>query len=110
VGRRLVGCECRGRDGRVFATFVDLADELVAAPPDGAHQPLRLAVVAERLAQRLDPAGQRRLAHEAVPPHRVEDLLLGDHAIALPHEEHEDVEHLRLDPACATVASELEAA
>jgi hypothetical protein len=105
--RRLAGRECRGRDRRVSVDLVDLADELVAASTDGAHQPLRRAVVTERLAQCLDPAGEGRFAHEAVPPHRVEDLLLRDHAIPLPHEKDEHVEHLWLDPASATAAAEL---
>jgi hypothetical protein len=67
----------------------------------------RCAVVTERSAQCLDPAGEGRFAHEAVAPHRVEDLLLRDHAVALPHEQDEHVEHLWLDPACATVAAKL---
>ena len=87
--------------------LVDLGHELVAAPVYGAHQPLRLPVVAECLAQRLDPAGERRFAHEAVAPHRVEDLLLGDDAIAFPHEQYEHVEHLRLDLARETAAAKL---
>jgi hypothetical protein len=91
----------------VFAALVDLGHELVAAPADGAHQPLRLPVVTERLAERLDPACERRLAHEAVPPHSVEDFFLGDHAIALPHEQDEHVEHLGLDPARTAVSAKL---
>lgn len=105
--RRFAGRECRGRDRRVSVDLVDFAHELVPASADGAHQPLRLAVVTERLAKCLDPAGEGRFAHEAVAPHRVEDLLLRDHAIPLPHEQDEHVEHLWLDPACASVAAKL---
>jgi hypothetical protein len=58
---------------------------------------LHLAVVAERLPGRLDTAGQRRLRDEAIPPHLVEQLLLGHDAVAVTHQMHEHVEHLRLD-------------
>ena len=81
-GRRVVG---------------DGADELV---PAAAHRPdvaLRFAVVAECPPGRLDPAGQRRLADEPSAPHRVEQLFLGDAALAVADELGQDVEHLRLD-------------
>ena len=93
--RRLLGRFRRGGDGRRVGG--DGADELVSA---AAHRPdvaLRLAVVAERAAGRLDPAGQRRLADESPAPHRVEQLLLGDEPVVVADQLGQDVEHLRFD-------------
>jgi hypothetical protein len=63
---------------------------------DRADQPLGPPVVADGPAGALDPARQRRLGHEARVPHLVEQLRLGDQAVALAHQQREDVEHLRL--------------
>jgi hypothetical protein len=58
---------------------------------------LSVAIVADRPARVLDPAGERRLADEAITPDLVEQLLLGHHPVAMRHEKNEDVEYLGLD-------------
>ena len=69
---------------------------------------LAFEAVAEGLTGRLDPAGEGRLAHEAVAPHVVEQLFFGDHPIAVDEEIREDVEHLWFDgdrhPASASTS------
>ena len=70
---------------------------------------LAAAVVADGLAHRLDPGGQRRLADEAVAPDLVEQLLLA-HDLAAPlHEVAQEVEDLRLDPNLVAVAAQHDA-
>ena len=49
----------------------------------GCDQPLARTVVPDRAASGLDPAGQRRVAHEPVAPDVVEQLGLGDHPVAM---------------------------
>ena len=85
----------------------DVGDELVAAAPHRAHDALGCAVVADGLTERLDPAGQGGVADEAVTPHRVEELLLGDHPMSLLDQQDQHVEHLRLDRAHLPVAAQL---
>ena len=87
IGRR----RCRDRVGG------DVGDELVAAAEHRADHLLPCAVVADGAAGRLDPAGQRRLADEAVAPHVVEQLRLGHDPVTVGDEIGEDVEHLPLD-------------
>jgi hypothetical protein len=74
---------------------------------DSAHHPLSLPVIADRMAQRLDSARERGLAHEAASPHGVEDLFLGDQTRPLTHEQHQYVENLGLDPAHSPTTAEL---
>jgi hypothetical protein len=64
-------------------------------------------VVTDRAARRLDAARQRRLAHETVAPHRVEQLLLAHDAVGVRHEVDQHVEHLRLDRHPDTSAVQL---
>ena len=85
----------------------DGADELVAAAADGPDVALGLAVVAERVPRRLDPAGQGRLADEAAAPHRVEQLFLGDEAVVVAHQLGHHVEDLGFDPDHVAVAAQL---
>ena len=82
-----------GSDGR----FGHLAHEAVADAVHGRDQPLVRTVVPDRAASGLDPAGQRRVAHEPVAPDLVEQLGLGDHPVAMDQQEGEDVEDLWLD-------------
>jgi len=65
---------------------VDRTDEALAA-----------SVVADRLACRLDPAGERRLSHESIAPDGIEQLLLGHDPSPFPEQHGEEVEHLRLN-------------
>ena len=92
--------------GRGIVDDVDRGDELVPPPVHGADDRLTAAVVAHRLAQRLDARGQRRLAHEAVTPDRVEQLLLAHQRAAVECEIRQHVEHLRLDRHLDAVASQ----
>jgi hypothetical protein len=69
--------------------------------PLSVHRPddqLLAAIVADGLANRLDPRRQRGLTHEAVTPDGVEQLLLAHHRAAVLDEIGEHVEHLGLDP------------
>ena len=76
--------------------FADLADEADALALHRADQALRPAAVADGLAHGIDAAGQRRFGHHATVPHRFDQVVLADHALAIAHQMHEQVEHLRL--------------
>ena len=82
------------RCGRLAADF---GDELVAAAEHRADHRLAGPVVTDRPARRLDSAGERRLADEAIAPHVVEQLRLGDDPISVSDEVSEHVEDLPLD-------------
>ena len=72
--------------------------------PDDA---LRGSVVADCPPRGLDAAGQCGLADEPVTPHLVEQLDLGDHAVAVAEQMDEYVEDLRLDSHRSAVATQL---
>src|SRR6185503_12496796 len=76
---------------------IDAADKAEAALVDGADQPLCLAVIADDLTDRLDPARESRLRYDAAMPDRFEDVIAADDAIAVLHEVDEQGENLRLD-------------
>jgi hypothetical protein len=84
-----------GRPGR----RLDRGQELVPAAVDGADQPLLAAAVADRLAGRLHPAGQGRLAHEPAAPDPVQQLGLGDEPAAVADQVGQHLEDLRLQVA-----------
>ena len=75
----------------------DLAHEPVAAAAHVAHQPLPAAVVTDGPAHLLHPGGQRRIRHELIPPHPIEQLLLGHDPAPVLHEVGQQVERLRLE-------------
>src|SRR5262249_27118391 len=54
-------------------------------------------VVSERLAELRDRASQRVRGNKRIPPHRVEQLLLGDQPVPMRDEEAKQVEHFRFD-------------
>lgn len=89
----------RRRDGvrRARLAKLDPRQEAEAAAVDGRDRVLARAVVAERVPHGLDLARERRVAHEAPPPDRPEDLVLGDRATAIGDEQAQDVEAARLD-------------
>jgi hypothetical protein len=101
--RRWRGFGCDGDGGRIDD---DGADELVTATAHGTDIALKLAVVTERAAGRLDAAGQRRLTDEATTPDGVEQLLLGHEAVVVADQLRHDVEHLRLDADHVTAATQ----
>ena len=96
-------CAPGGREGgrsggrRGVVLQLDRCHELVAAAVDRADHALRPPVVADGAARGLEPAGERRLADEAVAPDVVEQLLLGDHAVTVLDEVGEEIEHPGLD-------------
>ena len=82
---------------RLRAVLLHLADEAESALVDGADHLLRAAVVADRAPRRADARVERRVRHHAPLPHRLEQLVLADDAIAVLQQIGEHVEHLRLD-------------
>src|SRR5690606_22709088 len=74
-----------------------VGDEPVAAPVHGPDHLLAPSVVADDPAGVLDAGGEGGFAHEAVTPDGVEQLVLGDHAVAVACKVEEYLEDLRLD-------------
>ena len=87
----------------------DGGDELVAAAVHGADHLLRCAVVADGDPGGSHPAGERRLADEAVPPDRVQQLRLRHDPVAVLDQVGQDVEDLRLDVHRRPAPPDLEA-
>src|SRR5262249_45951401 len=56
-----------------------------------------LAVVGHRLAHRIDPAGERRIRHDAAAPDGGDQVVLAHDAVAVLHQIQQEIEHLRLD-------------
>jgi hypothetical protein len=86
----------------------DRSDEPVTAAMHGPDEPLRLPVIADRLAGLLDPAGDRRLADEPAAPDAVHQLFLRHHPIAMVHQVREHLEDLPLDPDPLTRTPQLD--
>ncbi len=91
-----------------FIRLVDQRDEPISATVHGAHDVLGLPVVPDRAPCGLDARRERGLADEAVAPHVVEELFLGDHPLAVDDEIREDVEHLRFDGDRHPASAQLE--
>jgi hypothetical protein len=91
LGRRLRG------PWLVVCSRLDVADEAQALARDRADEGLRLAAVADGLTRRVDPASERRVRHDPPAPHRGDEVVLADDAVAVLDEVDEEVEHLRLD-------------
>jgi hypothetical protein len=87
----------RGARRLLAGGWRDLADEPVAAAAHVAHQPLPAAVVIDGPAHLLHPGGQRRIRHGLIPPHPIEQLLLGHDPAPVLHEVGQQVERLRLE-------------
>ena len=96
----------RRRHGRQLRIGLHLADEAKAFARNRAHQLLVAAVVVDRLAHGIDPAGQGRFGDDAAVPDVVEQLVLADHAIAVLDEIEQNVEHLRLERDAFAAAAE----
>ena len=69
--------------------------EAVAMARIGTHR-IRQAGVGERAACQAHDALQRVVDHDAARPQRVEQLVLGHHALAVAHEIAQQIEHARL--------------
>src|SRR5207247_2274593 len=76
--------------------LADLADEADALARNRADEALLLAAVADRLARRVDSAGERRVRDDASAPHPRDEVVLADHAVAVLQEINQEVEDLRL--------------
>ncbi len=74
-----------------------LSDEPEPHPVLGADQPLGGAVVADRLAGGLDPAGHGRLGHDPAVPDPLDDLFAGQQTAGVLHQQPQQGEHLGLD-------------
>ena len=80
-------CDSSPRDLRVCY-------ETEALTMDRLNELLSLAVIAENLARRLDPAGHRRLRDDAPIPHLLNDLVLGYQALSVIHQQREQCQTL----------------
>ena len=83
------------------------ADETQALAWDGADQALAFAAVADRVACRVDAAGQRRVRHDAAAPDRGDEVVLADHAVAVVQQVNQQVEYLRLNRDASGTAAQL---
>jgi hypothetical protein len=63
---------------------------------EGADQGLRLAAVADGAPRRGDPAVERRIGDDPAAPHRRQEIVLADDALAVLQQINENVEDLRL--------------
>ncbi len=72
-----------GGAGPAVPDVADKADALAGKRP---HQTLRRTVVAERAAHRVDPRRQRRFGDDAPAPHLLQQIVLADDPVAVPHE------------------------
>ena len=75
----------------------DVADEAEPLAGDRPDQALLLAAVADRLAHRIDVAGQGRFGDDPPAPHRIQQVVLADDALAVLHQIEQQVEDLRPD-------------
>src|SRR5262252_3675346 len=100
--RRIVrgGCGWRSRfdrNGDWRGAVIDIADEAKPALVECANEALVVAAVAERAPRGADEGAQRRLRDDAALPHRIDQLVLADDAIAVANQVNQEIEHLRLD-------------
>src|SRR5262249_59835652 len=99
---------CLGGTGWLGACLferVHLADEQKPAPRYCAHEDLRRAAVADRLAYRIDSGVQRHVRDDSAVPDGLDELVLADHPVAVGDQIGQQIEHLRLDmnrPVAAT--------
>ncbi len=75
--------------------FPHITDEPEALPRDRSEQVLLLAAVADCLADRVDMTGQGRFGNDPAAPHRIQQAILADHAVAVLHEIEKQIEDLR---------------
>jgi hypothetical protein len=69
---------------------------------------MRVAVVAERLACGLDPAGDGRIAHHAPFPYFLNDLDAGNESLAVLDQQRNQGEYLRLQAAQIAASAQLD--
>ena len=109
LGRRAraAGRAVAVRCGAVRGLRLHVADEAKALSRDGADHGLILAAVADRLARGVDPARQRRFGDDAAVPDRLDQIVLGDDAVAVFDQMNQQIEHLRLDRDALAAAGQL---
>ncbi len=73
----------------------DLTDKAHALARDGADQALLAAAVAERLARRIDMTCEGGFGDDPTTPNRLQQIVLADHALAVPDQVQQQVEDLR---------------
>ena len=84
-------------------------DEAHAAAMDGADQLLLRAVVADRRARRLDPAGDGGVGDDAAVPDMLDQIVLGQQPVRIAREVEQQLQHLGFEFARLAVATEREA-
>ena len=75
--------------------FPHLADESIALAGDRANQALFFSGVSDRLAYRVDMAGQSGFRDDSAAPDHLDQIVLGDDMLAVPHKVEQQVENLR---------------
>jgi hypothetical protein len=86
-----------GRRGAFIRRFPDVADKAKPLAREGPDQALLFAIVADRLAHRVDVACERRLGDDASGPDRIQKGILADDVLAVLHEVEQEIENLRAD-------------
>jgi len=100
------GGACRS-EGRWKTVLAYIADETHAFARQGADKALRLPTIADRVTRSIYPYAERGLGYSPAVPHRIEDIVPRDHPIAVPDEELQKVEDLRLKRNQTVAASQL---
>src|SRR4029450_796363 len=72
-------------------------DKAKALARNCANQPLLFTSVADRFARGIDASGQVRLGNETSGPNRVQQVILGDHALSILNQINQQIENLRPD-------------
>jgi hypothetical protein len=73
----------------------------------GAKEALLLAAVADRIARRIDPRAQCRFRDDPPLPHRSQQIVLADDALAVADRVFEEVKNLRLEGDQRAAAAQL---
>jgi hypothetical protein len=92
--RSALGAARRSPRQGLFVLF-DLADEAKAFAGNRLDQGLVGTGVADRMPDRIDAAGERRLGHDSPFPDGVEQIILADHSITVVDQIDEQIEDLR---------------
>jgi len=77
--------------------LADIANEPESPTDDGANPALLLAVITDRAPDGIDPSCNRGLRNHAPIPNGCEEIVFANHAVAIPNQENQNVEHLRFD-------------
>src|SRR5690606_34173825 len=86
----------------------DIGDEAEPSTVHGTDHRLSRAVVPRRLARGANATGNTGVGNRPPIPDRGDDLVLGDHPVAIAHQMDQQAQHLRLEVYGLTTAAELE--